>query len=408
MKFCTVSFPLTVLTWALLLLAPFATACTTRPTTPRRAFAHPGLLHTTKDFERIKDFLGANRQPWKTGWDKLATRASADHTPRPVETVCRGAGTECASENYALLFRDAAAAYTNAVHWKITGNESHAEAAGRILDAWSSTLVRVWGSSDKFLASGIYGYQLANAGELLRDWSGWKGFPALVNMLKNIFYPMNHDFLVNHNGAVIDHYWANWDLANMCAMQAIGVLSDNATMYEEAVNYFKNGAGNGQIENAIWKLHKEPGSDKNLGQGQEAGRDQGHALLDFAFLGVFAQQSYSQGDDLFGYLDNRILAGAEYVAKYNLGHDVPFETFTNSHGTAEVISEVARGQLRPIWELLYSHYDSIKGLNASWTGQMRDHVNEEAGGAEGGGGDYGPNSGGYDQLGFGTLLYRIE
>jgi len=27
---------------------------------------------------------------------------------------------------------------------------------------------------------------------------------------------------------------------------------------------------------------------------------------------------------------------------------------------------------------------------------------------EGGGGDYGPNSGGYDQLGYGTLLYTLD
>ncbi|KAH0428474.1 hypothetical protein CcaCcLH18_09032 [Colletotrichum camelliae] len=394
------------LSWALA-LASLASACVTRNVNAQKAFAHPGLLHTAKDFERINGFLKANRTPWTTGWDKLAVRAVADYTPRPVETLCRGSGSDC-TENYSLLFRDAAAAYANAVHWKISGNETHAEAAGRILDAWSSTLLRIWGSSDKFLASGIYGYQLANAGELLRDWSGWKGLGALSSMLTNVFYPMNHDFFVRHNDAAIDHYWANWDLANMCTMQAIGILSDNATMYNEAVDYFKNGAGNGQIENAIWKIHEEAGSKKPLGQGQEAGRDQGHALLDFAFLGVFAQQSYNQGDDLFGYLDNRILAGAEYAAKYNLGYDVPFANFTNSHGTATVISEAGRGGLRPIWELIYAHYDSIKGLNASWSGQMRDLVNEDAGGAEGGGGDYGPNSGGYDQLGFGTLLYRRE
>lgn len=39
---------------------------------------------------------------------------------------------------------------------------------------------------------------------------------------------------------------------------------------------------------------------------------------------------------------------------------------------------------------------------------MRDYIVESSGGAEGGGGDYGPNSGGYDQLGYGTLLYRLE
>ncbi|KAF6804704.1 hypothetical protein CSOJ01_09993 [Colletotrichum sojae] len=390
-------------------LASLASACPTRPVSAQRAFTHPGLLHTTKDFTRINGFLDANRELWKTGFNKLATRANADHAPRATDVVCRGgAGRECNPENYAVLFRDAAAAYANAVHWRVSGEEAHAEAAARILDAWSSTLKEIHGSSDKFLASGIYGYQLANAGEILRGWSGWKGLPALIKMLNDVFYSMNHRFLVEHNGAVIDHYWANWDLANMCTMQAIGILSDNVTMYDEAVDYFKSGAGNGAIENAIWKLHDEPGSKKKLGQGQEAGRDQGHALLDFALLGVFAQQSFNQGDDLFAYLDNRILAGSEYAAKYNLGYDVPFATFTNSHGTAEVISAAGRGELRPIWELLYNHYGVLKGLNASWTQQMRDKVNEGAGGAEGGGGDYGPNSGGYDQLGFGTLLYRLE
>ncbi|TEA11904.1 hypothetical protein C8034_v007130 [Colletotrichum sidae] len=405
MKFGILTHPLTFT--SLVLLSSSAEVCATQAVTARRTFTHPGLLHTTKDFDRITGLLDDNREPWKAGWSKLAARANPNHVARPVETLCRGAGSDC-TENYSLVFRDAAAAYANAVYWRISGNATYADAAGRILDAWSGNLKRIWGSSDKFLASGIYGYQLANAGELLRDYKGWTGLPALVDMLTDVFYPMNHVFLVQHNGAAIDHYWANWDLANMCAMQAIGILSDNTTMYDEAVTYFKKGKGNGMIEKAIWKLHDEPGSGKVLGQGQEAGRDQGHALLDFAFLGVFAQQSYNQGDDLFAYLDNRILAGAEYAAKYNLNHEVPFSTFTNSHGTANVISEAGRGGLRPIWELLYSHYDSIEGLNASWTGQMRDHVVEEAGGAEGGGGDYGPNSGGYDQLGFGTLLFRLE
>ncbi len=73
-----------------------------------------------------------------------------------------------------------------------------------------------------------------------------------------------------------------------------------------------------------------------------------------------------------------------------------------------MISENSRGSIRPAWELIYNHYGVSKGLNASWSQQFRDLVVEDSDGAEGGGGDYGPNSGGYDQLGFGTLLYRLE
>lgn len=73
-----------------------------------------------------------------------------------------------------------------------------------------------------------------------------------------------------------------------------------------------------------------------------------------------------------------------------------------------VISSSSRGTIRPIGELLYAHYNGIKRLNASWTGAYRDMVVSHGGGAEGGGSDYGTTSGAYDQLGFGTALFRLE
>ncbi|KAH6646153.1 chondroitin AC/alginate lyase [Truncatella angustata] len=373
----------------------------------KRAFVHPGLLHTQADFARIQGFVDTQASPMYAGWEKLAAHANENYTASPQETICRGSGSDC-TENYASLFRDASAAYVNAVYWRTTGSTAHADAAGGILDAWSSTAKYINGSSDKFLASGLYGYQLANAGEILRDYEGWSGLADLVDMLGGVFYPMNHDFLVRHNGAAIDHYWANWDLCNLVSMYAIGVLADNSSMADEAVAYFKGGEGNGAIEKAIWVTYEEAGSGKVLGQNQEAGRDQGHATLDFALLGALAQQTKNQGVDLFGYLDNLILAGSEYMAKYNLDYDVPYTEYVNSDVNQTVISESSRGEVRPIGELLFAHYSSAKGLNASWTGAYRDYVLEQSGGAEGGGGDYGPNSGGYDQLGFGTILYRLK
>ncbi|KAL4756738.1 putative GPI anchored protein [Aspergillus foveolatus] len=370
------------------------------------AITHPGLLHTEDDFTRIQDFISSKTEPQLTGLNKLAANADPDYTPSATETVCRG--SSCDSENYPSLYRDIAAAYTNAVYWKVTGAEANADAAAAILDAWSGTLNSLEGSSDRFLASGIYGYQLANAAEVLRGYENWDGLQGVVELLERIFLPMNVDFLQNHNDAVIDNYWANWDLCNLASLHAIGVVSDNQTAIDQAITYFKEGQGMGALNNAIWIIHEEEGSGKPLGQGQEAGRDQGHSLLDYGLLGVLAQQAYNQGEDLFALGDNRILAGAEYVFKYNTGNDVPFTSYTNSHGTADVISASARGGIRQIAELLYAHYNGVKGLNASWTGAYRDLVVEDGGGAEGGSGDYGPNSGGYDQFGFGTALFRLD
>lgn len=86
-------------------------------------------------------------------------------------------------------------------------------------------------------------------------------------------------------------------------------MSDNQTAIDQAITYFKEGEGNGALNNTIWTIHEEDDTGKPLGQGQEAGRDQGHSLLDFGLLGVLAQQAYNQGEDLFALWDNRILAG---------------------------------------------------------------------------------------------------
>ncbi|KAM3064895.1 hypothetical protein ACMFMG_011922 [Clarireedia jacksonii] len=193
--------------------------------------------------------------------------------------------------------------------------------------SWSKTLKTINGTSDKYLASGFYSYQLANAAEILHAYPAWpaSNFTILVHMLNTVFYPMNHQFLVEHNDAAIDHYWANWDLCNIAT-----------------VDYFKNGTGNGAVDKMIWTEHIEEGSGKRLGQGQEAGRDQGHETLDFSLLGVIAQQSFNQGDDLFAYFDNRILAGSEYVSKYNLNYSVPYTTYNNSDVIQTVISNASR------------------------------------------------------------------
>jgi hypothetical protein len=362
-----------------------------------QAFIHPGLLHTQTSLDRAKAQVDARAEPWLSGWNRLAanSHASAAWQARPSDTVYRGSGTP---ENYANLYTDIAAAYANALYWRLTGETAHAQATTRILDAWSAKLKAIDGSTDKYLAAGIYGYELANAVELMRGYPGWNGFPQIRDLLRNVFYPMNHDFLANHHGACISHYWANWDLVNMASMLAIGILADDRAIYDEAVAYFKTGAGNGSIRNVVWYLH--PGG---LGQWQEAGRDQGHSLLGPAIMGAFCEMAWSQGEDLYGYDDNRLLKGFEYVAKYNLGDSVPYAVYDNcDHVNQVAIAPDGRGELRPAWELIYNHYAGRKGLDAPYCRRYAEKVRPE-----GGGGDYGPNSGGYDQLGYGTLTATL-
>ena len=95
----------------------------------------------------------------------------------------------------------------------------------------------------------------------------------------------------------------------MASAMAFGVYTDNTTLFDFVVEYFKSGTGNGAINNAITNLVLEPGTGVTMGQPQEAGRDQGHTSLDFQLLGVIAQQAWNQGVDLYGYNNSRILQG---------------------------------------------------------------------------------------------------
>ncbi|MDT0446518.1 alginate lyase family protein [Streptomyces johnsoniae] len=376
--------------------APAPRADSVRPL----AFTHPGMLHRQSDFDRMADRVAAGTQPWLAGWNRLTANghSAASWTPRPTATIIRGGD----GQNYPQLYNDIHAAYQNALRWKVTGDTAHGDKARDILNAWSGTLTTVTGNADRFLASGIYGYQFANAAEIMRGYSGFD-LGRFQRMMTDVFYPLCDNFLVNHNDACITNYWANWDLCNMAAIMAIGILNDDQAMFDRAVDYFHNGEGNGSLPHAVPFLHGD------LAQWQESGRDQGHSLMGIGLMGSICEMAWNQGVDLYGTDDNRFLKACEYVARYNLGHDVPFTTY--GWGTGQncayrehtAVSAAGRGQVRPVWERIYHHYWGRQGLNTPNVAEIA-----RANSPEGGGGDYGTTSGGFDELGFGTLTYVLK
>lgn len=370
------------------------------PAKASAGFVHPGMLHTQADFDRMAAKVKAGTGLWKEGYAKLAAnpRSASTWKPNPLATVIRGAD----GDNVTTLAFDIAAAYQNALRWKVTGDAAHADAARDILDAWSAKLTKLDGSADRFIAAGIHGYQFANAAEIMRGYTGFD-LAQSKKMMLNVFYPMNHSFLTNHNGAYDTNYWGSWDLLTVASVLAIGILCDDQAKVDEAVTYFKFGKGNGSIKHAIPYIL--PGG---LGQLVEVGRDQGHALLSVGLLGTICEMAWNQGIDLYGYDDNRVLKGVEYAAKWNLGHDVPFTSWTWNYGapgvwsgsqTLTTAATSGRGGVRPIWESLYNHYVKRRGLDAPYVSEMAAKVRPE-----GGGGDYG-TGGGLDHLGFGTLAF---
>ncbi len=318
-----------------------------------RAFSHPGILHRGEDLERMRNAVAAKESPMYEGFVAMAAspRSSFSYAVQnagQIESWGRGP-----SNFTGQAVGDAAAAYQNALMWILTGDRRHADKSRDILNVWARSLRSITGA-DGQLGSGLQGFKMVNAAELLRH-SGYDGWPeedfqACVRSLRTVWYESLSGYALFANG--------NWDDAALQTILALAVLSDDRVMFENGLRFAAYGSGNGSV------LHRVVNES---GQGQESGRDQPHEQLGQGLLGYCAQIAWNQGVDLFGMADNRILAGYEYNARYNLGFDdVPFVADLDRTGKylKEKVSPTGRGQFRPIYELAYSHYVSRLGLSA--------------------------------------------
>lgn len=367
--------------------------------------ADAGLLHTEADFQRVAAQLAAGVQPTTAGWQRLLACRFNPVTWRPNPQVMISRNNGRFPDNYIPLCRDVAVAYVCALRWRLTGDTAMADKAVLIMNAWSGTLQGVYwfdGKHDSDLVAGFQGYQFAIVGDLMRSYSGWApaDFERFRTMMRGIFYPINST-IDPGRGAWATTRYANWALAATAAVMAIGVLCDDRRMFKNAVWHFKQGHTNGAVRLAINHLH--PG---HMGQTQESGRDQGHNTLVINLLATICEMAWNQGEDLYGFDNNRVLAAAEYVAKGNLPladgsfPAMPFAPYAIGNQVQTEFSNGARGAVRPGWALLASHYVGRLGLAAPYTLRMAERV-----GVEGGNGDYGNSSGAFDQLGYGTLMH---
>lgn len=353
-------------------------------------FVHPGGLHTRADLERMRAHVRAGHSPWIDSWIQLLADPQAQADWKHAARANLGDSRQRAD-------LDAHAAYLNALRWYVSGDTNHAECAVRICNAWSAAVNQVPTGNDIPGLSGIPIFHFALAGEVLRLYPGWRSedFGSFTNMMVRYLYPVCRDFLDNHAGRCDSYFWANWDACNIGALLAMGVLCDDRKIFDEGVDYFKHGKGMGSISNAVPFLY--PGG---LGQWQESGRDQPHAQLGIGLLGSACQVAWNQGVDLFGYADNRLLAGAEYVAKCNLAYpaaEIPYTFYDNcANARQHAISINGLGRLdeRPVWELIYNHYTVRRGLPAPYTKAMVELLR--------------PEHGSKDHFGFGTLTFTLN
>ena len=300
---------------------------------------------------------GTSRPAWSPGpapggpsW------RSGRWTKTTAPTRWKWSGAAWVRSASAISPNDATAAYNNAIAWTVSGDEAYAKKAIEILNAWAGTCKTVNGK-DAVLCAGIYGYKLVNAAEIIR--STYKKWPEqeieqFKRMMQTAFYPVIQDFSPFANG--------NWDTACLPTVMSLGIFLDDRAMFDRAVAYFMDGAGDGTLTHYIVN---------EAGQCQESGRDQGHTQVGIGHLASACEIGWHQGLDMYGFANRRLLQGFEYTAQYNLGGAVPFEVNYDRTGKYNfpALSALSRYRLAPLYEMVYHHYQNRMGIAAPFTAQ---------------------------------------
>ncbi len=349
-----------------------------------RKFVHPGILHTTKSIERMRAQIADKEYPAYGSFELLKSHhcSQADYQPfGPFEVIARDGEFR---HTKSKMEQDFSAVYQNALMWVLTGEKAHAEKSLELLLGYAGTLKRIPETNDAPLLVGLEGLKIIYATEMLRH--TYKKmtvvqFNEISRMIRNVFLPVMENFY--HRKPYTN---GNWGPIVTKAYMAAAILWDNEEMYDKAIDFYLHANDNGTIAHYI---------SGNTGQIQESGRDQGHCMLGIGALATVCEIAWQQGDDLYSALDNRLMKGFEYVAKYNLGYNVPFAVWkdvTGKYSNWTEISDKGRGRYMPVFEMVYNHFVIRKGMQMPYTEKVLQQIRPE----------------GYDrdQPAFGSLLFN--
>lgn len=376
------------------------------------AFTHPGVAFTIEDVERFRQIASQQIQPQYAGYelfraDKLSLSTYTMNGPYDEIYAGEADGKPVIMTQYG---NDFAAACQNAIMFATTQQKAYADKAMEIIRGYSRRLKTPVYSArqaglDHILVIGNLCVKLVYAIELMHHLEGSgmtdEDFNEAADMIRRAFIPQLDSFFAitePRNKAV-----GNFGASAINSYMAMAIVLDDMEMYKKAIDIYLYGYESGSIRHYI---------DGETGQCQESGRDQTHSQLGLGMMSMLCEIAWKQGTDLYGVLDNRLLKGYEYTAKYNLGYDVPFKympELTGKYNWYEIDqvdkqelasgqrTEARRGKFAPVYERVYNHYVTRMGEGMPYVKEVLDtKVRPETAGTD------------IAHLGYGTFLYCTE
>lgn len=306
---------------------------------------HPGVFVSGSQLDYVKQQVNNSKTPWITAYNSISSRyTDSTYIPSPVSLLdCTADATGCSK-----IVDDSIAAYTQSLMYYIstaTDRSKHAQAAIRIMNAWSSTLASSNGNQAA-LTLAWSGEVMPRAAEIIRyayTPSGQEtplNTSKLIDMFQNIYAPRFDPALsvsTSSNG--------NWQLSMANALVSIAVFSDNKQQFNDALTiwrarvpayiymssdgtnpvYPSGGVYNDPVKlRCFWLGSGSPTTSCTVppsfsyatGMTQETCRDISHTVMGLSSMVYAAETARIQGVDLYGEQKERIKSALEFNANF--------------------------------------------------------------------------------------------
>jgi hypothetical protein len=316
-------------------------------------FVHPGGLNSKAELDFVKAKIQAGAQPWKGEFDQMISSSYATRGPHGLPNIN-------SRNNDANVSRDdAIAAYTQALLWYFTDDETYANRSIAILNSWSELQRFTAGSDQDRLQAGWIGAVFAQAAEIMRGYLGWSASEIgdLQAMFRRAFYPQLNT-ASSWNG--------NVDLTQIDAMLSIAVCNEDEAEFNKGLDrlrvrnraYFyltSDGArpqpiaGDGGDPQKFWSNPSKWVDGLN----QETCRDNGHhSQFGLGSALHAAEIAWHQGVDVYTENQKRYTAAMELMATQLLTGSMQGICSNNTSSPDRYDT----------WEVGYNHYHNRAGV----------------------------------------------
>jgi hypothetical protein len=363
-------------------------------------FKHPGIGLTKDVLESMRAQVLAQKEPWNTYFNQMLLSSAASKTvgsnnqssTDPTKPAVVAFNSQSVESRF---IADALRAYTQAILYYVTGDETYRANAMRLIRIWEQMDPAQYAYyTDAHIHSGIPLNRMVAAAEIMRYTScqtpalAWTDADTAA-FTNNLIMPVIE--VLEHKNT----YFMNQHLYPLIGAMSGYIFIGNRERYNEGVEWFTvNRAAVDQGQNgAIKQLFRLVTKNDLTGeavtpvvQHVEMGRDQAHGAGDLTNASILSRLMMAQGTKVdpvegtvstapdavgpYEFLNDRILDATEYFAHFMLGYDtpwVPTAAHTDAAGNPTIIykglASAYRGRLtQNTWDQFY-YYKYNRGVN---------------------------------------------